>query len=89
MRQTITKEDFRDAFFRTGRKDQFSYEALGALYDHLEELDENYDLDVIALCCEYAEESIEEACKNHNVESVDELECVVWEDGTDVLYAQY
>ena len=34
---------------------QFSYEGLRAIFDYLEELDENYDLDVIAICCDYVE----------------------------------
>jgi hypothetical protein len=46
---------FRDEFNRAGRKDQFSYEGLGLLFDYLEEIDPDYDLDVVALCCDFAE----------------------------------
>jgi|TARA_R100000030_G_C3235716_1_gene119355 5'-deoxynucleotidase YfbR-like HD superfamily hydrolase len=49
---------FHDAFFKQ-RKDNFSYDGLKALYDYLEdfylEADKPYELDVIALCCEYSE----------------------------------
>ena len=42
-----------------GRGEQFSYVGLLALYDYLEQLGddtgEEMELDVIALCCEYAE----------------------------------
>jgi hypothetical protein len=56
---TVTQSMFRDEFVRMGRKDQFSYEALGAMYDALIELEEDcgseMELDVIAICCEYSE----------------------------------
>ena len=52
---------FRDEFHKCGRVDQFSYEALGLLYDFLEEHDcsnaYDYELDVIALCCEFSEDT--------------------------------
>jgi hypothetical protein len=60
MKQTIRSHDFHDAFLRYGRKDNFSYEGLDLLFDYLESYEEDtgqdLELDVIALCCEYAEE---------------------------------
>ena len=38
MKTTLSVYDFRDAFTRAGRKDQFSYDALGLIYDYLEEI---------------------------------------------------
>lgn len=55
MKQTVTKSAFIDAFHDMGRADNFSYEGLCALFDWLEELGEEYELDVIALCCEFSE----------------------------------
>lgn len=59
MYQSVNFCDFTHAFHRMGRKDQFSYEALIALFDYLEEIEDNMEeqveLDVIALCCEYRE----------------------------------
>ncbi|MCD6162597.1 MAG: hypothetical protein J7K40_09325 [candidate division Zixibacteria bacterium] len=56
MKQTVSLGDFRDAFQKMGRGDNFSYEGLEALYDFLEECEgEDYELDVIALCCAYSE----------------------------------
>jgi len=55
MKQTITKYDFIDAFRNAGREDNFSYEGLCALFDWLEELGEEIELDVVALCCEFSE----------------------------------
>jgi hypothetical protein len=48
---------FIDAFHKMGRGNQFSYGALVALFEWLEETDENNELDVIELCCEFTEYS--------------------------------
>lgn len=53
--QELSKGQFRDAFHNMGRGDQFSYGALGVLYDFFDEIGEDYELDVIAICCEFAE----------------------------------
>jgi hypothetical protein len=71
MIQTVTKSIFRDAFHKMGRGDQFSYEALGVLYDYLEDINESYELDVIEICCDWAELSREELFREY---SVDEIE---------------
>lgn len=69
MIQTINVSDFRAAFHSMGRKDQFSYEGLGALFDYLEDFDGgNYELDVIALCCDYSEETVEQIAENYGLE---------------------
>lgn len=75
--QQVTLTSFRDAFNQI-RPDNFSYEGLGHLFDHLEQLSDDIgepiELDVIAICCDYSEESIYEVCKNYNLDSIDELE---------------
>lgn len=58
---------FRDEFRQCGRADQFSYEALGLLFDYFEEIDPDYDLDVIAICCEYSEESDEQLIESYGL----------------------
>jgi len=55
MKKTISLEDFRDEFFNHGRGNQFSWNGLEALYNYLEEINSNYELDVIGLCCEFTE----------------------------------
>lgn len=59
MKTTVSAIDFIDAFGRMGRNDQFSPAALRALFDHIEEMEqdtgEECQLDVIALCCEWQE----------------------------------
>jgi hypothetical protein len=78
MIQTINLSDFRAAFHSMGRKDQFSYEGLGALFDYLEDFDGGgYELDVIALCCDYSEDSPEDIAEAYGIdlpEDQDEIE---------------
>jgi hypothetical protein len=69
MKQTIENaSQFRDEFRQCGRADQFSYEALGLLFDYLEDIDPDYDLDVIALCCEYSENDPLEIARLYGLE---------------------
>lgn len=74
MYQTINKCDFRDAFKSMGRENQFSYEGLNALYDYLEQYEEDtgekIELDIIALCCEYTEyDNIAEFHDNYSTDA--------------------
>ena len=66
---------FREAFRLAGRMDQFSYEGLEVLFDYLDNLSEDtgepIELDIIALCCEYYESSIEELIDYYNVDVSD------------------
>ena len=66
--------DFREEFKIIKKK--FSNEGLKALYEYLEryseDIGENIELDVIALCCEYSEyKNIEEFNYNYNTEYID------------------
>jgi|TARA_R110001592_G_scaffold116368_2_gene317737 hypothetical protein len=59
MKITLNFDGFERAFQRYGRGEQFSYEGLEALFEHIELLEsdmgEEIELDVIGLCCEYTE----------------------------------
>ena len=60
MVQTITESQFIDAFKSwDAYKNQFSYDGLKALFEHLEELEDGtgakIELDVVAICCDYIE----------------------------------
>lgn len=59
MKTTVNRHHFVRAFEVCGRKDQFTTSALFALFDYLEQWEddtgEGIELDVIALCCEWAE----------------------------------
>lgn len=70
MYQNVNFHRFQDAFQYMGRSDNFSYEGLQGLFAYLEQLEddlgEKFELDVIALCCEYSEiEEDEEAYKEY------------------------
>ena len=51
---TVTSNDFHDAF-NAMRPDQFSYDALTAMFNFFEEYSEDtgepFELDVTAICC--------------------------------------
>ena len=59
MKEQVGFCQFCDRFRNMGRNEQFSYNGKKALFEYLEaleeDLDEEIDLDVIALCCEYTE----------------------------------
>ena len=70
MIQAINLYDFEQAFQAMGRKDQFTYEGKKALFEYLEQYEEDtgepVELDVIALCCEYSEyESADQAASEY------------------------
>ena len=91
MKQTINKSEFRDAFFNMGRSDNFSYEALGQLYDYYDEI-EGYDLDVVEICCDWTEDSIKSALKAYGFDELKELAwstTVIKIDDDTVLYRNY
>lgn len=72
MKTTISNVyQFRDEFAACGRKDNFSYEGLGALWDYLEqwELDTGEDLecDVIAFCCEFSEDTWRDIARSYDI----------------------
>lgn len=71
MFKRINLSDFRDEFRAMGRADQFSYEGLEVLFDYLEELEhceEPYELDVIALCCDFAEADAFELSQSYDID---------------------
>ena len=79
MKQNVTFSHFCDAFRDMGRGEQFTYAGKRALFDYLESLSEDMgeeiELDVIALCCEYSEyTSALEAYKDYNGEEWEGLQ---------------
>ena len=93
MKQDVTRSDFCN---NKRLRENFSYEGLMELYDYLESVGnddgDEYNLDVIELCCDFAEGEIVEVLESYNLKSIGELEentIVVWYDKTRVLYAQY
>ncbi len=81
MKITINFDGFERAFQRYGRGEQFSYEGLQALFEWLEDIEsdmgEEQELDVIGLCCEFAEfESLKEFQDDYGTdyESIEDIE---------------
>ncbi len=79
MIKTINFYDFDNEFRNMGREQQFSYEGRKALFEYLEqyeeETNEKVELDVIALCCDYREfESALDCAKEHGYEEGVDLE---------------
>jgi hypothetical protein len=77
IKKTVGKNDFMDDFKKC-RPENFSYDGLVALYEYLEQLSEDIqediELDIVELCCEYEEDSIEYFLTQYNLESIEELE---------------
>ena len=73
MIQTINLHDFRQAFHNMGRGEQFSYEALELIYDYLEECDEDMELDVIAICCDFEEMTPEEVMSAYSLDEDEDV----------------
>ena len=75
MKQTINLQDFRNAFYNMGRKDKFSYGGLEILFDYLEELEqatgEEMELDVISLCGEFTESTIDALISEYDIDISD------------------
>ena len=81
MKKSVWENEFIDAFKEMGRDNNFSYEGKKALYNYLEDYEEQtgeeIELDIIALCCEYTEyENLEEFNNNYgkDCESIEDIE---------------
>ena len=72
----ITETMFKDEF-KAIRPDNFTYDGLSALYewfiDYEEDTGEPMELDVIAICCDFSEEPLEDGLDNYGLDSLDEL----------------
>jgi hypothetical protein len=70
MKTTVSSYDFQEAFERL-RPNNFSIEGLNVLFDYLEELDPDMELDVIALCCDYCEDTLEDIIHSYSIDVED------------------
>jgi hypothetical protein len=75
MKTTVSRSDFRDAFQRI-RPGNFTYEALGAMFDYFEQLEsdhgEEMEMDVIAICCEYTQATFDEVVRDYKLDDDDD-----------------
>ena len=102
MKQTINEYQFKDAFQKC-RPNNFSYEGLTALYEYLEDYEEDtgqeMELDVIGLCCDFTEyDSLEEFQSEYydeeigdsyeDIEEIEEETLVIKIEGTEGFIIQ-
>jgi len=109
MIKTFSIYDFRDAFKAAGRGDQFSYNGLKVIFDYIESYEqdsgEQVELDVIALCCEWAEDDYKSVAEQYDID-IDGLDeddaiaavlehleentaCAASVNDTDIVYVQF
>ncbi len=95
MIQTINNSQFHAAFKNFDRADNFSYKGLNKLFDYLEEYEDSTDtkieLDVIAICCDYTEDKIENVLKEYKLSTLEDLydrtQVIVVDDETIIYQA--
>ena len=72
MKQSVTFSAFVDAFHAYDRYDAFGYQALRVIFDYLEsyeeDLGEEVELDVIAICCDYSTEHYKDIADNYSID---------------------
>ena len=89
MKRTINEHDFRQAFIDMNRQKNFSYDALTALFYFFEEQEEDsgqeFELDVIAICCEFSEfEDMEDFWDSYDEDQYPTLRSI--SESTHVIY---
>ncbi len=72
MKQTIDFNQFNQSFIDYGRTNNFCYAGRKALFEYLEEYEddtgEEIELDVIALCCDFCESDYEDVANDYMLE---------------------
>lgn len=81
--KTVNFNDMFESFNKMGRGEQFTYDALKALFEYYDALSddigENIELDVIAICCEWSEYELSEYNREHGTEFES------WDDAQEAL----
>ena len=95
MKQTINFRQFEQAFKDSGRSDQFPT-GLKDLFDYIEFYEEDtggeIELDVIALCCDFTEDTLANVLKEYGYEDIDELRdntTVIRVDDETIIYQNH
>jgi hypothetical protein len=74
MKQSVDFYDFKRAFEQC-RPNNFSNQGLSALWDYLEQYEadtgEELELDVIAICCDFSEDSTENIALSYGIDLSD------------------
>ena len=73
--KTFNEYDLINEFRACNRANHFSYEGLRILFESLEQLAQdcemNIEMDVIALCCEYSEDDMQFIIDNYDIDMTD------------------
>ena len=89
MKKTVYFNDFEKEFRDYGKEDNFSYEGLRALFGYLEQYETDcnteIELDAIAICCDYTEDSIQNIAENYGIEGDREEILEILMDNTQVI----
>jgi hypothetical protein len=72
MHIKVTESIFIDKFMEI-RPTNFNYSGLSALWDYFENADD-FELDVIEICCDFSQYTVKDALKAYGLESIEELE---------------
>lgn len=79
MHIKVTKNMFHNQFHVMNRVEQFSYDARSLLFDYLTEAEDNgengeagLELDIIGICCDFVEMSIDEFLRSYDIDISDE-----------------
>ncbi len=96
MKKSVNREEFVRAFDECNRSENFSPLGRRKLFDYLESYEEDtgteIEFDVIAICCDYSEETISEVLKNYSLDSIDDLRentTVIEVDDETIIYQVY
>ena len=72
MKTSVNFSQFCDAFRDMNRNENFSYEGKRALFDYLEQYEDEcgceVELDVIAFCCEYSEDDMDTIIYDYSID---------------------
>ena len=106
----VTETMFHDQFFRVDRVNNFSYEARSLLFDYLTEAEDNgengeagLEMDIIAICCDFVEMSIDEFLRSYDIAINDEEDTrkaienyinnnsilIGWSSSDSIVFAQF
>lgn len=87
MKITINQYEFIEQFRIMGRMENFSYDGLKALFEYFENLEddigEEIECDVIAICCDFTEESIDDVIDNYEIDIIEDDDPIDYDEVLD------
>lgn len=68
MKITVNLSRFIDEFNDSSRAGNFSYEGLVAIYEYLEQDDEDYELDIVDICSRFCEDTFDGVAETYGLD---------------------